>query len=406
MWKALLSAADEKDAEVYVGLSKTKSEYVPATLAPYVVDCDIEGKEWVFRGGANILPTNDNPLTQVVADNLKSVIIPSPKNRGKFFPCYSGKIIHATTGSLSMPEYAENLQGDRSAQKHCMSVIYLEDHGHYFDLRALYWKDGWLCDVDQYYNHKGQVKAAKILNVKLPDIHCGEVKQSRLLELCDLVQAVKPDHVMVDDLISFQRYSHHNRHKPGYGSSGLPLEEEIGMAAEFLTDLQELAQVMVTPSNHHEHLSQWVETGPKLTSVGEIRDYGFACMMYAEAAANGTSTFEEAINCFTGDIGIQFLDERKAYSSKNQVYYYHGHFGANGSRHTSAAALSKLPFKSTVGHGHTPGWHDHAYVAGAAPDVEDASYTRGASSWSCSAVVEHHNGVRQLINLVKGSWGI
>jgi hypothetical protein len=254
------------------------------------------------------------------------------------------------------------------------------------------------------YNASGFVRDVDPEYIVLSDIHTLSAHKPHLDRALGLLDKLHPKSVLVGDLIDFDRYSHHN---PFCGVGGHSLRVEITAAAKFLTKLFSRADdVIVLNSNHHDHISQWIERWKKPGSGEELIDFAWALNAYATHGPGKVFEaliFDSISRDYYHDLArLHFPSARENWTSSKGVEIFHGHFGANGSRSPSVAGLAKLGVATVTGHRHTPGWKDHAYGVGVMPRNQDVGYTKGLSSWLHADCVGHSNNARQLLLDVDG----
>ena len=275
----------------------------------------------------------------------------------------------ASTGVCTVPEYIRNIQGMKAAQNHTLGALLIENVGNGCHLTyTIYWNEE---NQSLWVYAQRPHDCAKVCwefnpNYELPkrgyanslvcgDMHVDDICSTAWRLTSDMIINALPQHVFVHDFLSY----HHGHHNERFKSSQIHLPEHINtvyknlmFAREMFYELHEItqsvgSQIVMVPSNHHEHIAQTIDTGAYQNKQGE--DYlllNELCYFYHNHGIhplkqlldpNGEMAFWD---CGTKDLRIM-----------ERLFNCHGDRGANGSR-GSFKQLVDLYMKVVLGHYH------------------------------------------------------
>jgi hypothetical protein len=298
--------------------------------------------------------------------------------------------------------------------------LVVEVEGHQFHVRQINaMKDGSFMDiaggkVNKYTGNK-VTKQAGIEALVMGDTHvdflCPDVVRATFGK-GGIIGTLKPKKLVWHDLLDFFSRSHHtnavgNVAKAKTGRDNV--REEVERAVNFIVEnTPKNCTSVLVPSNHNEHLSQWVneadwkeeganaefylETALAMVQSATVTDFGIVSQ----------DPFHWWVDKLAPGHKLRLLSRDESDLAKDVELSMHGDQGANGSR-GSLLALSKIGVKSIIGHSHTPGIRDGCMQVGTS-SVLRRDWNSGPSSWLNSHAIVYPNGKRTLIHIVNGSW--
>ena len=430
-WKALKRYAKFKKAQLLVipllyrnptspGELKSENAWYPPEVVPYLIENDIMILPGIrVIGDAKINATAVNPLTGFEAltqadsaifghAQIQMRTVATPQNK---LP----KILH-TTGSCSMKNYSKSKAGKKGSFHHSLGAVIVEAdtfNPDVFHVRSIVGdKNSEFYDINLHITDR-KIKKITIPGIVLGDEHvhtmCEDVKAATFAGHDSIVQTCRPEYIVSHDVIDSYAISHHHRHTPSmrfrkHLNNEDRLEAEMAQTARYLEDTTpSFATRVVVPSNHHEHITRWLEEV-------DWRSEPWNAKIYHElwAAWLGAIERDEPFspyvwwmkkNC-TAD--VLYLEEDYPFIIRGIYLGYHGDRGINGAR-GSLASFSKIGAKTITGHSHSPGIEKGGYAVGTSTRL-NLEYTSGPSSWLNTHALIFPNGKRQLIHIINGEY--
>jgi len=428
-WKAIQRYAKHKKAQILVIPQLYKNPTAPGELAstdawypPEVVPYLIENEIELFpgcrvMGDVKINATALNPLTgfQSVtgADSaifghaqIQMKMIATPQNR------LPKQLL--TTGSCSTKNYSRTPTGKKGDFNHSLGMVIVEKGTEgIFHMRSIVGdNDSEFYDIDVHVTERG-VKNSKAEAIVLGDEHvntqCPDVKAATFTDSDSIVNTCKPGYIVRHDVIDSYAVSHHHRMSPSIrfkkNLKGTDrLEDEMAETARHIEETTpKWATSVVVPSNHHEHITRWLEEVDWRTEPWNAKVYHqmWAAWLEAIEKDEGFSPYVWWMrrNC---KADVMYLTNDYPFIIKGVYLGYHGDRGMNGAR-GSLASFSKIGAKTITGHSHTPGIEKGGYAVGTSTYLS-LEYTHGPSSWMNTHCLIFPNGKRQLIHIIKGEW--
>ena len=392
----------------------------PPEVVPHLVQQEIKlTPNLRVVGDACIAATSLNPLTGFEAvtgadsaifghAQIQMKTVATPQNK---LP----KILH-TTGSVSQKNYSKSKAGKKSDFHHSLGFIVVEvdKEEEIFHLRGVTGdNDSEFYDINYHITARGVKKVNAIEAIILGDEHvivgCPDVRAATFEGPDSIVQVTKPKFILRHDVIDSYSISHHHRQQPSirfkkHVEQTDRLESELwATAAHIEATTPEFSTSVIVPSNHHNHIEQWLEESDWKREPWNARIYH---EMWAEwlAAIESKQPFHPYTwwmqqNC---NANVIYLQDDYPFIVKDIYLGYHGDRGANGAKGT-IKGFSKIGAKTVIGHTHSPGIEKGAYQVGTSSKLR-LEYTRGPSSWLNTHCLIHSNGKRQLINIFWGDW--
>lgn len=371
-------------------------------------------------GDCNIQATATHPLTSIdgLCEGI-TTIVGHPVVQMKTLPVndWENPVILHSTGCVSEKNfYSSTKAGYRASFHHCFGAVAIEFDDDRFHIRQLLAdKTGGFADLNEYWNEKGCQKTdVEALICGDEHVIFGDKKAYNATFYDDdsIVNVLKPKYIIRHDVFDCHSVSkwHENdfftRYRKNMGTKTASVEEELKITVEHLQkSTPDFATSLIVPSNHHDHLDQWLNNGSVKHDYVNAEIYHFLMWRKLLSIKNGESE-RSAFQIYVEDMSevnpnkVQFMKD--GFSLHGILLSEHGAHSANGQR-GSIQAFSKLGEKIVVGHSHQPSILGGAMSVGTLSKI-DLDYTKGATSWIHTNCIIHKNGKRQLINVIGGKW--
>jgi hypothetical protein len=364
-----------------------------------------------------IQPTATNPMSGLQSmSGLNSCIFGSPKVQMEMIPVLEGNKpkMMITTGAVTQINYTDSKAGKKGEFHHTLgfAVVEIKDTETFF-VRQVTANDKTGSFTDLYFNvDNGKVKKInEVSAIILGDIHYGHHDEIVLEQTLELMNKLKPEHVVLHDVFDGSSISHHEMKDPFIqyakeidGSNSV--EKEINNMLDGLESFRKFKNVVIVRSNHDDFLDRWLKNEDwkkQPTSKNSLAYMEYSTMLlkqYSKDRHNVKGVIPELINRkFPKFIT---LGRNNSYRVMNWELGQHGDVGSNGSR-GSLLQFRKLNTKIVVGHYHSPGRKDGAMAVGTSTKMR-VGYNIGASSWLQSHVIIHTDQRAQHINFIDGEY--
>jgi hypothetical protein len=364
-----------------------------------------------------IQPTATNPMSGLQGmSGVNSCVFGNPKVQMEMIPVLEGKKpkMMLTTGACTVMNYTDSKSGKKGEFHHTLGFVIVEikDKETFF-VRQVTADDKSGAFTDLYYkvDHNEVKRIDTIAAAVLGDLHYGHHDQQVLDKTFELLDILKPKHVVLHDVFDGDSISHHQMKDPfiQYGkeiSGTNSLEKEINSMILGLKPFEKFNNVVIVRSNHDDFLDRWLKNEDwkkQPTSKNSLVYMEYSAMLlkqYAKDPSNVKGVIPELINAHYPT--FKTLGRREAYTVKNWELGQHGDIGASGTR-GSLLQFRKLNTKIVVGHYHSPGRKDGALAVGTSTNLR-VGYNLGPSSWLQSHVLIHEDGKAQHINIINGEY--
>lgn len=386
--------------------------------------------EFVFNSNLRavdmkIHPQAFNPLASMerISNRMTSLIVAHPRQHMNVVP--SQEDLHSrimwTTGSITIPYYAETRSGQFTTHEHVTGGLIIEvKDGDIFHVRQVQFDDyGCFQDKRKIYSPKGVTKIAKTDfgadSMTLGDGHAGWVDPEARAATFEQIAYYKPEAVFIGDMFDGSSISHHNENNR-YAKHKLPrelrtLESELHVYAkeiELYTKAFPWLKVYLVFGNHEDHLLRYLR---EARYVFDGADNHYLALELARYMLDDKNPIEEWCKIRYPHLAKNVIWCKESdYIRRNGVMMtVHGHKGHSGAR-GSAVALEKSYGKINTGHTHSALIYNGLFTAGTMC-VKRMPYTSGsASKWTHSNVINfkprYKNGLvqRQVLNSFYGEW--
>jgi hypothetical protein len=365
-----------------------------------------------------IQPTAVNPMIGLQAlSGVNSCVFGSPKVQLEMIPVLEGckPKMMLTTGAITKKNYTDSKAGKTADFHHTFGFVIVEiKDDETFFVRQVTADDKTGDFTDLYYNvSKGVVsKIDKIEGIVLGDLHIGHHDEVVLSKTIELMDNLKPKHVVLHDVFDGDSISHHQMKDPfiQYGKEVQgtnDLGKEIDCMLEQLNRFTKFKNVVIVRSNHDDFVDRWLKN-EDWKKQPTFKNAPLYMDLSARLLRQYSSGFEDVKGVIPELINDKFpnfitLGRSSSYKIKGWECGVHGDISSNGSR-GSLVNFRKLNTKIIVGHYHSPGRKDGAISVGTSTKLR-VGYNVGPSSWFQSHVIIHKDGRAQHINFVKDKNG-
>jgi hypothetical protein len=217
-----------------------------------------------------IQPTAVNPMSGLEGmSGINSCIFGSPKVQMEMIPVLEGgkpkQMI--TTGAVTKMNYTDSKSGKKGEFHHTFGFVIVEikDKEVFFS-RQITANDKTGAFSDLYYHvNNGEVTRLKEISaIVLGDIHYGQHDQAVIDKTFELLDVVKPEHVVLHDIFDGSSISHHEMKDPflQFGKEVLgtnSVEKEINAMMSGLKSFEKFKNVVIVRSNHDDFLDRWLK---------------------------------------------------------------------------------------------------------------------------------------------------
>lgn len=359
-------------------------------------------------------PQHFYPLASMekIAKEYSSIIIAHPRQRLIVAPVPHGHLPSFlwSTGSISLPKYAETRSGRFALKEHVFGGLVVEvDKDGISHIRPVQFdKYGNFYDLNQYFTQK-DVKKCTSTVATLGDIHAGLVDNSARLATFEQIELLKPKEVFVGDVFDAASISHHTANDR-YAKHRLPqhlktLEKELHTYAKELLAYRKVfpkLKINLVFGNHEDHLYRYLKEG---RYVYDIPENYYIAVELSKYMLDGFNPIEKWCKKNYPELrkNVKWLknsDLRVVDGITMSVHGHKGYFAVKG----TPAIMERSYGKSNTGHLHSARIVGGAYVAGCMC-IMDMPYTLGgATNWTHSNIFNFPGGQRQIYTSILGKW--
>jgi len=428
--------------ETYANEIKGKIIIIPGKYSFNLFEVKSEGHTWHSRtvkylnatrtdicntltycGDVKILPTAKFPLSGMNSlSGTNSAIYGSPKIHFEAHPVLYGddsKIL-LTTGSLSKQNYSDSKSGQHGEHYHQYGfiIVELQDDDIFHIRQVEVNKDGSFDDLFYHVEDGNITKNKEIEGIVLGDFHYATINHEALNTTFNLMNKLKPKHVVIHDLFDGQSVNPHNLRDPFYQAKleyegKNDLKKEIDEMIDGLEPFTKFENVVIVKSNHDLFLERFLkEDWRKMPTLKNSLEYMELSARILKTYKNGEK-FKGVIPMLVKDKYPKFhtLGYNEPYYIKHFAVFAHGEKGPNGSRGGGAKNWSKFASGTDghkergiiTAHTHTPSRYGNSICVGNLLKQQD--YTEGSpSSWIHSNCIIFKSGKAQHINIIKNKY--
>lgn len=433
-WAVLRQIAKQRKAEILVipmryknptshwSGSQKNAEYWDPAVREFLWNVRLPlNKNITVLADMKAQPTASSPVTGSDAmTSGQSSIIGHTKVQMRSVPVPSSSVAKmvTTTGACTEPNFTDSRAGKLGEFHHSYSAVIVELDGDLFHLRHLHYSaEKRRCiDLDTMYGPKGFWRAPPAEALVMGDTHVRFIDPlveratfgpKGIIEQCD------PKNLIWHDLLDSYSVSHHHKKKPFTRLSKLlsgrdDVMGEIKQAVRFVTARGKGRHNVIVPSNHIDHLTQWIEETDWKQDLVNARTYLKTALQMVEglrttpSGAKFPDPFGLWFRGIAGDKFAQLLNRDESFKLVGVELGLHGDKGPNGAR-GSVMNHRRLGVKTIIGHSHTAAIEEGAYQVGTSTLLR-LEYNGGPSSWMNCHCLLNADGKRQLIFIIKGNW--
>jgi len=363
----------------------------------------------------NISPTASKPLNGLgsMEDNNHTIVAHTRLHMNHLPTGIKGSVKQLlTTGCITNANYTQSKVGQKANFHHSHGCVIVEVSKKETILRQVsIAEDGSIYDLDIVSTPThGVTSGNKVEAIVYGDIHelflSDAVRDKGFFGKGSLMEYLKPNTVVLHDLLDTMTVSHHHENAPfikyRVANGGVTVIDEIKSAIKFVDDIIKLgAYPIVVSSNHNSHLTQWLERTSWKSYPQHAKDILQMTLKMLE-----TIDKENDMDGKTPDIFKLMLDDifgklvdTPSYTDTRVINTFtvsnHGDKGLNGARSLNGMP-NKMTTKMIVGHAHTASRIDGLLTVGTSSNL-DRNYTFGLSTWSHTHAIIHANNKAQLI---------
>ncbi len=364
-----------------------------------------------------IQPTATNPMSGLQGmSGINSCVFGSPKVQLEMIPVLENNKpkMMLTTGACTVKNYTDSKSGKKGEFHHTLGfvVVELQDKDTFYVRQVTAdAKTGAFSDLYFYVNLCEVTRLDKIAGIVLGDLHYGHHDDNVLKKTFELLDELKPEHVVLHDVFDGNSISHHEMKDPfmqfGKEIAGTnSLEKEILGMMKGLSQFLEFKNVVIVRSNHDDFLDRWLKNEDwkkQPTSKNSLVYMEYSALLlkqYGVDPYNVKGVIPALINMRFPEYVT--LTRNESYKIHDWEVGQHGDVGSNGSR-GSLLQFRKLNTKIIVGHYHSPGRKDGALAVGTSTHLR-VGYNNGPSSWLQTHVIIHLDGKAQHLNFINGNF--
>ena len=392
--------------------------YYNNEVQPFLVSGHISLGGIDFLADANVLPTAKNPVSGFANATVANVsaIIPATKialHCVARLKNQAGKILYST-GTCTQRNYILRKAGQVALGEHNIGALFVDTLGNAPTVRQLERvgdSEGFY-DAGCYFSGMGVFENQYPTALQFGDIHAEKLSEKTLKKMRDLLCAVKPENIILHDLLDFSSRNHHNIKDCAFifkqHQDQNTVDNDLKLVVDVLEELSESANTFggklhIVESNHDLALVTWLKNADfKLDPVNATTYLRCMLAMY-EGIERGenvnmlkwacTHIGSTSPNAFK-ELPIAFHEVDDSLILAGVEMGVHGHLGANGAR-GGPQQFRALGVPINTGHTHSPSIHGACYTAGTMS--LEMGYNVGPSSWQLANIVTWPNGQRQVV---------
>jgi hypothetical protein len=360
-----------------------------------------------------------NPLTGLKRFGTvdKSIIVGSPKQHLEHVANSLQNEPKAvmSTGISTLPNYKEQFRiGKIAKEDHVQGAILVDvdtTTNLFYFRQAQNISDGSF--IDQGIKYTGsKATPVRVDTIVLGDLHEAQIDQELYDQSCDMINTLRPKHVVLHDVFDSYSMNHHDKgrfllraSKANLGQ--LSLRDELYGLGERLHELasqgEKDTKYHVVKSNHDEALDRYLD---ECRFVGDSENLQLSVKL-ANAVLEGKDPLREGILLTYGHIpkNLKFLERDDNLNRYGWHLSSHGDKGPSGSRGSMISFDYSLG-KAVVGHTHSAAIRKNVFRVGAL-ERTDVDYAKGSTgNWTASNVVINPNGKAQILSIYYGAWRV
>lgn len=349
------------------------------------------GRSYVSTGASHKSPVRFNQSLIIAHAKQDMEIVGTGNNT-------TPRMLH-TTGAITLPEYLPNRVGAIASDQHVLGGLIVEVDGDKFWVRQVQFApDGSFCDIDGYKYTSSKRTRVSASGFRPGDIHSGRENTEVLLADERLCINIKPCETFVEDVFDGSSITHHNEGKFITRTKRLfkTLENELVHCEGLLRSIASSCggQIVVVDSNHHEHLSRYLEEGRYLKDDNHELAHRMVTEIYDDK-----DPLKSRIDPNNEYI---WLTSESDHLVEGVQMAGHGHLGVGGAR-GSLVQMERAYGAGMAGHSHTPAIRGKMFQVGHSSEKRHG-YNKGISTWLNTRGVVWPGGQCQLVTVIDGRY--
>jgi hypothetical protein len=364
------------------------------------------------------------PLTGLkrISQKRGSTIVASPKQFLEFSANSNNNLeiprALASTGAITKANYStEMYMSERTAylaeMDHTLGAVIVEvESDQIFHFRHIQFekKTGTIYDLDRKYLANGKTEKINIKLIQTGDWHVQSTCPIARNATKEMIELMRPEIATFEDFFDGNSINPHERHNV-VSLSKKSKQGLLSLATELKACRDELDAICKWPvknivmkyGNHEDFLKRWLADG---SFIKDPENKILAMKLTIALEEHNAMPFEYAMRELLGleqPEKIKFLELNDSFKVSGIENGAHGHIGKSGRRNPAMAELEECYGAVNAGHTHSSGIFRQVFRAGTMTKLK-LSYNDGASTWTQSNVIQHHNGTRQIIHVINGNW--
>jgi len=364
-------------------------------------------------------PTASSPLTGAEGlSHASSGIIGHTKVQLRSIPTPSSRMakLLTTTGACTVANYTDSRAGRIGAFHHSLAAVVVELDGKAFHMRHVHFdeKTRTARDLDREYSTDG-CEPCRPLALVMGDTHVDAIDpkvEAATFGPDGMVHALNPEYLIWHDLLDAYSCNPHHEGNPFSSvakrkAAADDVRAEMQRAIDFVRQRTHDRRSVVVGSNHNDMLRRWISRTDWRSDPTNAEFYletALAMVRGTRLGGRGTEFPDPFAYWLERSAlpNISTLEQDESLMLAGVEVGMHGDLGPNGAR-GSIKNLRRIGVKSIIGHSHSPGIDEGCYQVGTSTRLR-LEYNHGASSWLNTHCVLHHDGKRQLVNIIDGKW--
>ncbi len=330
-----------------------------------------------------------------------SCIVGSPRVEVRSLPIIPGsenRFVYST-GSVTLPNFTDSVAGAKAEMHHCYGFVIVEiENDNIVHIRNVVADDEGSFNDLIYRVHNEKITQEKTECLVWGDSHFAKKDRYVTEAFRTLCGDLGVTTSVLHDVWDSESINVHNLKNPiiqhqlmKEGKDDLKKELKQ-MESELQWFENNMKETIVVSSNHDDMLDRAMVQSDWKDNLKNAEIFlKFLKLKLSGKASNGLIAY--VIN--------KKFKKIKALGINESFYKYgvelglHGHKGPNGSK-GSLISFAKLPFKTIIGHSHSPGIKWGCYQVGISCKT-DHDYNSGLTSWAYAGVTLNKHGKRQLV---------
>ena len=365
-----------------------------------------------------------NPLTNYLnhLQGLNKVVLGSPIQAMKSAPRDCDEKVYRelwTTGTidkLALPKTEQGILNNFRVKQGAVRLSYNAELGTY-DIRNIQIVNGWAYDNGKKYS-ADKVETAVVEAINAGDLHLPNMSTDVISYLADVVNKLKPQHLVLHDVLDFATLNHHvcgDAHLMARSLIGRPLtaSAEFALAGDMLRILlrgiPKNTKVSVVKSNHDDFFyKRFAKKGVDGLSKDDIVLLHKAMISYTESGffsplLDLEKEFENFHLLRPEMIWTRGEDERpvgqpaeRLITKSGFTLSVHGDRGINGARGVLRSLKNTYTFISS-GHSHSVEFDGNAVAAGMLGRLNQGYNSGQPLTWEHGYVILYEGGAFQVV---------